>query len=253
MSEPSRFRRLCLLLPVLFGWSTASHAQDARGSGSPSDACLVFKQGLSLGAPLARIKAKLQGGKTITIVALGSSSTTGFGMLRSGGAFPDIMKQELLRLRPAAQIELINSGRIMDNIPGNVARLDSDVLRHKPDLVVWQLGSNDAVWRGIADDSKDMLTDAIKRLKAANADIVLVDLQYAPLVLLTSRHARMEKLIADVAREQSVGHFPRFLLMKRAIDGGVKGLVWWDGLHNSAEGHKCIGIALAQMIDTAAR
>jgi hypothetical protein len=109
------------------------------------------------------------------------------------------------------------------------------------------------VWRGIGGDVKKMITDAVKRLKAANADIVLVDLQYAPLVLVSERHVRMEKIIAEVAHEQNIGLFPRFVLMKRAVDGGVKGLVWWDGLHNSAEGHKCIGVALAQMIDAAAR
>ena len=252
----SRFFRspgLLLLLVVLFACGTASHAQSLGNSASPSDACLAFKRGLSLGAPLSGIKAKLQAGKALTVVALGSSSTTGFGTFGSGGAFPDVMKKELLRLRPSARIELINSGRIMDNIPGNIARLDSDVLRYKPDLVVWQLGSNDAVWRGIADNVKETLTDAVKRLKAANADVVLVDLQYAPVVLVASRHVRMEKIIADVAREQNVGHFPRFLLMKRATEAGVKGLVWWDGLHNSAEGHKCVGVALAQMIDAAAR
>ena len=173
----------------MFGWAAAGlfasgevMRKAARVRNSPSDACLAFKRGLSLGAPLAGIKAKLQSGKIITVVALGSSSTTGFGT-GSGGAFPDVMKRELLRLRPSARIELINSGRIMDNIPGNIARLESDVLRLKPDLVVWQLGSNDAVWRGIAGNVKDMLSNAVKRLKAANADIVLVDLQYAPLVL----------------------------------------------------------------------
>jgi acyl-CoA thioesterase-1 len=50
-----------------------------------------------------------------------------------------------------------------------------------------------------------------------------------------------------------VGHFPRFILMKRAIDAGVTGLVSWDGLHNSAEGYACVGLALAQMIDAAVR
>jgi len=80
-----------------------------------------------------------------------------------------------------------------------------------------------------------------------------MDLQYAPLVLVTARHIRMEKIIADVAHEQKVALFPRFLLMKRAIEARIKGLVWLDGLHNSAEGHRCIGIALAQMIDAAAR
>jgi lysophospholipase L1-like esterase len=163
------------------------------------------------------------------------------------------MKQELLRLRPSARIRLINSGRIMDDLPGNIARLDNDVLRHKPDLVVWQIGTNDVVWRGIANNAKEMLSDAVTRLKAASTDVVLLDLQYAPLVLAATRHTRMEKIIVEVAREQKVGHFPRFLLMKRAIEANVKGLVLWDALHNSAEGDKCVGIALAQMINAAAQ
>ena len=252
MSRFSRFPGLLLLL-AFFACGTGSFAQGQGSSGSPSEACLAFKRGLSLGAPLSGIKTKLQAGKVLTVVALGSSSTTGFGTFGSGHAFPDVMKKELLRLRPSARIELINSGRIMDNIPGNIARLDDDVLRYKPDLVIWQLGSNDAVWRGIPDNVKELLSAAVKRLKAANTDVVLVDLQYAPVVLIASRHVQMEKIIADVAREQNVGHFPRFLLMKRAAEGGVKGLVWLDGLHNSAEGHRCVGVALAQMIDAAAR
>jgi hypothetical protein len=50
-----------------------------------------------------------------------------------------------------------------------------------------------------------------------------------------------------------VGHFQRFLLMKRAVDAGVRGLVSLDGLHNSTEGYACVGVALARMIDAAAR
>jgi acyl-CoA thioesterase-1 len=127
------------------------------------------------------------------------------------------------------------------------------VLRYKPDLLIWQIGTNDVVWRGIADNAKEMLGNSVKQIKAAKTDVVLLDLQYAPLVLATTRYVRMEKIIADVADEQKVGHFPRFLLMKRAIEAGVGGLVSWDGLHNSAEGYKCVGLALAQMIDAAAR
>lgn len=250
---PRLFCLLGLVLPFLFVCSTLSYAQNPGAAADPSVACLAFKHGLSLGAPLPRIKSKLRAGQTLTVVAFGSSSTTGFGVLKPDGAFPDVAKQELLRLFPSARIELINSGRILDDLPGNVARLDHDVLRHKPDLVLWQIGTNDVVWRGIADNAKEILSNAVKRLKAANTDVVLLDLQYAPVVLIAKRHSRMEKIIADVAHEQNVGHFPRFLLMRRAIEAGVKGLVLWDGLHNSAEGHKCVGVALAQMIDAAAR
>jgi lysophospholipase L1-like esterase len=239
--------------------SFATAAQD-QGAGqnrptsrSPADACLGFADGLSLGAPLAFTKAKLRAGGALRIVALGSSSTTGFGTLGNGTAFPDVMKDELLRLHPGVPIELINSGRIMDDVGDNISRIDRDVLRYKPDLLIWQIGTNDVVWRGIADNAKEMLGSAVKRIKAARTDVVLLDLQYAPLVTLTSRHERMEAIIADVATEQRVGHFQRFLLMKRAIEGGIRGLVWWDGLHNSAEGYACVGVALARMIDAATR
>jgi acyl-CoA thioesterase I len=240
-----------VLLPALFG--TATDAQDQGGPPSSAAACLAFKSGLSLGASLAFTRAKLWAGGTLTIVALGSSSTTGFGAFGTGTPFPDVMKQELSRLYPSARIELINSGRIMEGLEDNIARIDRDVLRYKPDLLVWQIGTNDVVWRGIADNAEELLRESVKRIKAANTDVVLLDLQYAPLVLANNRYIRMEKIIADVAGQQKVGHFPRFILMKRAIDAGVTGLVSWDGLHNSAEGYACVGLALAQMIDAAVR
>jgi acyl-CoA thioesterase I len=257
-----RLRRLhpLLLAGTLSAFATTAVALDqgaaqnrAAASGTPAEACLGFTGGLSLGASLGLTKAKLRPGGTLRIVALGSSSTTGFGAFGKGTAFPDVMKAELSRLRPGVAIELINSGRIMEDLGDNIARIDDDVLSHKPDLLIWQIGTNDVVWRGIADNAKDLLTDAVRRIKAAKTDVVLLDLQYAPLVTLTSRYERMQKIITDVAAEQRVGHFPRFVLMKRAIDAGVSGLVSWDGLHNTSEGYACVGVALARMIDAAAR
>jgi acyl-CoA thioesterase I len=241
------------LASVLCFFSQATRAQDQISPSSPAAACLAFKTGLSLGAPLPFTKAKLRAGGTLTIVALGSSSTTGFGAFGTGTPFPEVMTRELARIYPSAQIALINSGRLMENLADNIARLDRDVLSHKPDLLIWQIGTNDVVWRGIADNAQDMLSEAVRRIKAANTDIILLDLQFAPWVLANNRYDRMERIIADVANQQKVGHFPRFILMKRAIEAGVTGLVSWDGLHNSTEGYACVGVALAQMIDAAVR
>jgi lysophospholipase L1-like esterase len=256
MPKVSQLTQLTLLPALVVPLALFSAELGAQGQGSqptPASACLAFKGGLSLGAPLEFTKAKLRTGGTLTIVALGSSSTTGFGAFGRGTAFPEVMKRELLRLHPSARIELINSGRIMEDLGDNIARLDADVLRYKPDLLIWQIGTNDVVWRGIAENAEELLNESIERVKAAKTDVVLLDLQYAPLVLFNGRYALMEKIIADVATRQRVGRFPRFLLMKRAIDAGVNGLVSWDGLHNSAEGYTCVGVALAQMIDAAVR
>ena len=101
MSKLLYFTGFLLLLPLLLVSNTVSYAQDPGVPGNPSVACLAFKYGLSLGAPLAHIKKKLRAGRTLTVVALGSSSTTGFGTFRSDAAFPDVMKRELLRGSPA--------------------------------------------------------------------------------------------------------------------------------------------------------
>lgn len=209
--------------------------------------CLAVAAQLDLGAPLQRTRAKLSARQPMTIVALGSSSTTGVGTF--GPGFPAVMKAELLLRHAGQRITLINSGRVFETVGGNLARFEKDVLRHRPDLVVWQLGTNDVMWHDGAGSAGTALRDGVSRLKHASVDVILMDLQDAPAVRRRPSLAAMEDLIADVARAEAVGLFPRFLLMQRAHAQGVKGLVSWDGLHNSAAGYRCIGIALARMID----
>ena len=208
--------------------------------------CLAVAADMNLGAPLPKTRTKLRAGQPITVVALGSSSTTGVGTF--GPGFPAVMKAELARRHPA-HIAVINSGRILETAGGNLARFERDVLRYRPDLVIWQLGTNDVMWHGGASSAETPIRDGVRRLKQAGVEVVLMDLQDAPAVRGKPSHVGMEKLIADVAREETVGLFPRFLIMQRAHAEGVKGLVSWDGLHNSAAGYRCIGLALARMID----
>jgi acyl-CoA thioesterase I len=85
--------------------------------------------------------------------------------------------------------------------------------------------------------------------------VILMDLQYTPLVLSSSQHSVMQAIIAEVARQEHVGLFSRFELMRRSIDAGLSAgaLVSWDGLHNSAAGYDCVGRALARAIAAARR
>ncbi len=80
------------------------------------------------------------------------------------------------------------------------------------------------------------------------ADVILMDLRYAPMVPASPYHSSMEAIISEVAREEKVGLFSRFTLMRKSIEAGVSpsALVSWDGLHNTADGYDCIGRALAR-------
>jgi len=222
---------------------------------SDAEACLAANQSLSLGSALPRTTAGLDGGGTVRIVAIGSSSTTGLWMASRAATYPEVMRRELARLRPSARIEVVNSGRIGETIGGSIARFERDVLAYGPDLVIWQLGTNDVAWGGRADGAKKGVVAGVHSLKASGADIILMDLQYTPLVRASSQHSIMEMIIAEVARQERVGLFPRFELMRKSIDAGLspRALVAWDGLHNSAAGYDYVGRALARAIHAAGR
>ena len=240
---------------MLAGASDGALSQ-ARGVVSPAERCLAANQALSLGVLLPRTAARLKSSESLKIVAIGSSSTVGLWVLASAATYPEVMRRELLRLRSNATISVINSGRVGDTVQDNVARFERDVLAYRPDLVVWQLGTNDVVWGGRPNQLlKDTVIQGVKALKAASTDVVLMDLQYAPMVLASAYHSTIEVIIADVAKQERIGLFSRFALMRNSIDAGVAqgALVSWDGLHTTVDGYDCIGRALARAISNSTR
>lgn len=79
--------------------------------------------------------------------------------------------------------------------------------------------------------------------------MILMDQQYAP-VILASNYTKMQESIIEAARHENVPLFSRFNLMRRTVEGGVSvtALTSWDGLHSSADGYECVGRALAHAI-----
>lgn len=80
----------------------------------------------------------------VKIVALGSSSTAGEGGIT---AYP-LRLEAFLREEYANQrIEVLNRGVGGEEAPKELERMDRDVIAEKPNLVIWQIGTN-AVWQG---------------------------------------------------------------------------------------------------------
>lgn len=219
---------------------------------SAVETCLSVGQSFSGPATLPRTAAALQANGPLRIVAIGSSSTTGLWQNDPARTYPGQLKAELQRARPGLQIDIVNSGRSGDTIPGNVARFDRDVFAHRPDLVIWQVGTNDVTWLQSSDSLTGTIAGGIRQLKANGADVILMDQQYAPMIL-ASNYRKMQASIIAAAKQESVPLFSRFEMMHRAVDKGlsIAALTAWDGLHNSADGYECTGRALARTIITA--
>src|SRR5260370_11586789 len=160
------------------------------------------------------------------VVAIGSSSTAGEGNIVP---YPGRLLQFLQNDYRAAIISIVNKGIGSQEAPAERDRFVTDVIPAKPDLVIWQVGTN-AIWQRRDSNppppSFDETTSAIRAwlitLQAkTEADIILVDLQYVPAVLTPTKKERalaMVDAINRLAREAKVNVFRRFAFMKSLID-----------------------------------
>lgn len=161
------------------------------------------------------------------ILAFGDSLTAGYG-LTAEQAFPAQLETEL---RAAGHdVRVINGGLSGDTTTGGLARLDW-ALADEPDLVIVELGANDAL-RGIAPQVTRANLDAILgKLKAAGVDILLAGMRAPP--NLGDDYAReFDGMFAALADKYDVALYPFFL----ADVAAVPRLNQVDGMHPTADG-----------------
>jgi lysophospholipase L1-like esterase len=201
---------------------------------------------------LPRVATKLASGAPVLIIAFGSSSTNGHGASSPEFRYPDRLAAQLHRQYPGADISVLIRAKGGEDAPEMMKRLQTDVLDMKPDLVIWQVGTN-AVLRNLdPTDTALMVEDGIARIQAVGSDVVLVDPQYSPRVNEHPDSAgKMVKLLGRVAELRHVGIFPRFAVMKawhEKQDIPMDTFVIADGLHMNDWGYACFAQLLGDDI-----
>jgi lysophospholipase L1-like esterase len=214
--------------------------------------CLPPKGGVRKMGSLPHVASKLAAGEPVLIIAFGSSSTSGYGSTSPEFTYPNRLAAQLHRQYPSADITVVNRGQGGEDAPEMMKRLQTSVIDMKPDLVIWQVGTN-AVLRNLdpAETAK-MVEDGISKIQAVGADLVLVDPQYSPRVNERAESAsQMVKLLNKVAELRHVGVFPRFEVMrdwheKQSIP--IDNFVIADGLHMNDWGYACFAQLLGDDI-----
>jgi lysophospholipase L1-like esterase len=164
--------------------------------------------------PLLRTMRQLASGEPLTIVAIGSSSTAGAGASSPDASYPSRLAVELRQRFPGHQITVLNRGINGEETDQMMARFAADVIAAHPQLVLWQVGTNSVLRDRPLDAHEVELHDGIEQLKAADADIVLIDPQFAPAVNAKSETADMVEQIALAAKTENVDLFRRFAVMR---------------------------------------
>jgi hypothetical protein len=213
--------------------------------------CRVTAEQVRLDVPLIHTARLIARGAPIKIVALGSSSTYGAGASTSAASYPSQLAHELARLFPGHEITVLNRGVNGDEAADMLARLDTAVISEKPDLVLWQVGTNSVLRDKAVLPHATVLHEGLQRLKATGADVVLIDPQYAPRVISKANCEGMVSLIATAAKAEHVGVFHRFELMRRWYETEhlpFEAFISPDMLHMNDWSYGCLAKALAVAI-----
>ena len=230
-------------------------APAAATNAGPPAACNVTLDQVRLDLPLAHTARVLASGKPLKIVALGSSSTYGAGASTSAASYPSRLADELARRFPGHEITILNRGVNGNEAADMLARLDTAVIAEKPDLVLWQVGTNSVLRDKPLQPHAPLLHEGLARMKATGADVVLIDPQYAPRVISKRGCQGMVSLIATAAKAEHVGVFHRFELMRRWRETEqlpFETFVSTDGLHMNDWSYACLAKALGVAIAEAA-
>jgi lysophospholipase L1-like esterase len=169
------------------------------------------------------------------IVAIGSSTTAGEGNIK---AYPERLLSFLQAEYPGTEITMVNKGIGGQEAPIEFRRFGTDVIAEKPDLVIWQVGTN-AVWQSpdqnppppSFDETTRAIHDGLVKLRDdTQADVILMDLQYVPAVLTPAkrqgdRDGRGDQRTGAGRRRQCVPP----LRIHEGLASGRAGLVRPDG------------------------
>ena len=205
--------------------------------------------------PLIHTMRRVANGQPLTIVAIGSSSTAGAGASSPDATYPSRLAVELRTRFPGRDITVLNRGVNGEETNNMMARFAADVLAAHPQLVLWQIGTNSVLRDHPLNPHAVQLLDGIEQLKAAGADVVLIDPQFAPAVLAKSETQGMVEQIALAAKQEDVGLFQRFAVMREWHDVqhlSFDTFVSPDNLHMNDWSYACLAKLLGGAIAEAA-
>jgi acyl-CoA thioesterase-1 len=235
-----------------------THAQDASAPKQHTPQkieCTAPSELTRLDHALKRVSQRVAAALPLKIVAIGSSSTAGAGASSPDRSYPARLQVELEELMPRVPVTVVNRGVNGEESRDMLARFERDVFSEKPDLVLWQAGSNSVLRDRPLSEAPAPLNAGLKLLKEHGADVVLVNPQYAPKVITKHDAEGMVHLMAETARQKSVNLFQRFAVMRYwrlTEDIPFSSFLSSDELHLNDWSYGCIARLLGGAIHDAA-
>ena len=175
----------------------------------------------------------------VTVLALGDSLTAGYG-LEQDESFPVQLEKGLLSAGYA--VKVVNAGVSGDTSAGGLARIEW-ALADRPQIVVVELGANDAL-RGLDPaQTRTNLDQIIARLNRAGCRVILAGMQ-SPRNLGPDYNNTFDQIYPNLAKRYELLFYP-FFLEGVATDPALNQV---DGIHPNSAGVRLIVKGLQPLV-----
>lgn len=221
-------------------------------------ACPVSAEHVTANGGLARSRAAVAAGR-LTILAMGSSSIEGVGASRPDLGFVPRLEAGLERRLRGVEVTVINRGVGGETAKETADRLAREIEAARPDLVIWQLGTNDVLRDRPMDDFFADFRRGEDLLDRAGVDVLLVDPQRLPEATTNPSFRGRNPALGETARLIDLeGGRVGYAVMRRfgAMAGWndlERGGIGPDDLHLNDAGYACWAEITAEGLAAALR
>jgi acyl-CoA thioesterase I len=214
-----------------------------------SPQCDVPAADIAAPATLPNVTQALQKGEKVRILAIGSSSTLGWGASSKSRTYPSQLEDILEHALKGVEIVIVNRGVAGEMAETTAERIKGEVALRKPDLVLWQLGTNDALARIPPRDFENTVRSTIDWLKDDRTDVVLVGVQYTLRLVRDPNYVAIRDSLRKIAAEEHILYVRRYDAMRFIAQTRANlQLMAGDNFHLNDLGYQCMAEHIAHAV-----
>jgi lysophospholipase L1-like esterase len=209
-----------------------------------SKSCQPGARALAEDSALPNVAAALAKNKTLRILAMGAAP----GRIGRTGSYTGIIETMLQRALKGTDVVIINRGVSGELAAGAAIRMRNEVALENPDLVLWQVGTNDALAYVPFEEFAAVVSDQIAWLKRHNVDVVLVGLQFAPRMARDEHYVQIRETLRKIAANENVP-VVRFYEAMQIVSGATEEtLPVAEEFERNEDGYNCLAQYVARAI-----
>lgn len=198
----------CAALAVAMAVAWAAHAQGTPTLAPLPKECEAPGTTVIAASPLPNIAIALKERKKIRILAIGGTSASLRGPA-SGGHYA-VVEQFLESTFKGLDVEVVHRGVSGELAVAAGERIKTEVALTGADLVLWQLGTTDALARVPITDFQVTVSRIVTWLKDHKIDVIMVGLRYARSMAADRHYQAMRTAVRGIAKDLNVLRISRY-------------------------------------------